>query len=101
MSPWIVEVPSMGIMSELCIGKIGAMHDADEEDFKLVKLKYTIIWKPDPDDDERIGGLQLCTEKPLPEYDFMYFNKKFIQNVDDEKSLEKLAIKSVFEFNWK
>ena len=103
-SKWIVETPNLGNQDELCIGKIGSMRSSDDPDSKYVSLKYTIIWKANSDDAHKIGDtVQICTYEKLPlDRDYEYFNDLYIEDVKDEKSLEYLAIKSVFLFNhWK
>lgn len=95
---WVVETPGNGFADELCIGRVAFELDDDDEGFKRLQLNPVIIWIPNPDDEERVGGNHFMVRKNIPEYDSISFNIDCIEMVESERDLYRVAIKAIFEF---
>ncbi len=95
---WVVETPSNGYTDELCIGRIAFEKDDDYEGYKRLQLNPVIIWLPNLDDEDRVGGNQFMVRENVPQYDSISFNVDCFMEFDSERDLYHTAIRAIFEY---
>jgi hypothetical protein len=95
---WVVETPGNGYADELCIGRVAFEQDDDDEGFKRLKLNPVIIWLPNFDDEESVGGNHFMVRENVPEYGTISFNVDCIEMVESERSLYRVAIEAIFNY---
>lgn len=98
---WIIETD---LDSELCIGRVRLERDNIDDQFRSFQLCPVLVWIPDIDDEDRVGGIRICErDTPVPELDTIAFDIKYLKVLDiqSEKDLYRFTIKSVLEFNQK